>query len=153
MENGAHGIGKPEATLRRNANVLGVAVRRLLSEIRVVRRQQSRSEAPDDVLLDVEVDGARCLVLRVDPDVRRVRLTPRERQIVELVTMGCPNKTIAVRLHISHWTVGSHLRRLFTKLRVSSRAELVARAMDQGLLAMRVPPSPAKTYAGGSERP
>ncbi len=57
----------------------------------------------------------------------KVRLSPREEQIVELAAEGLPNKIIADRLAISVWTVGTHLRRIFSKLDVSSKTGMVAR--------------------------
>jgi DNA-binding CsgD family transcriptional regulator len=54
-------------------------------------------------------------------------LTPRELQIAALVARGCANKEIAVRLRISGWTVSTHLRRIFAKLGVDSRAAMVFR--------------------------
>ncbi len=54
-------------------------------------------------------------------------LTLRELQIVILVADGLGNKQIADRLHISEWTVSTHLRRIFTKLQVDSRAAMVYR--------------------------
>jgi DNA-binding CsgD family transcriptional regulator len=49
-----------------------------------------------------------------------------------MVARGYPNKTIAAVLDISTWTVGTHLRRIFAKLGVTSRAAMVARIMDEG---------------------
>ncbi|NJO43240.1 MAG: response regulator transcription factor [Cyanobacteria bacterium RU_5_0] len=54
-------------------------------------------------------------------------LTGRELQIVQLVAKGHPNKQIAHHLHISEWTVSTHLRRIFAKLHVDSRAAMVHR--------------------------
>ncbi len=53
-------------------------------------------------------------------------LSPREREIVRLVARGLPNKAIAQVLDISLWTVATHIRRVFAKLGVASRAEMVA---------------------------
>lgn len=52
-------------------------------------------------------------------------LTERELEIATLVALGRPNKQIADRLHISEWTVSTHLRRIFVKLGVRSRAAMV----------------------------
>ncbi len=52
-------------------------------------------------------------------------LSPREREIVDLVGDGLSNKEIAKRLGISTATVAAHIRRIFTKLHVKSRIELV----------------------------
>jgi DNA-binding NarL/FixJ family response regulator len=66
----------------------------------------------------------------------------RECEIVRLVAKGHCNKTIALVLDISAWTVATHLRRIFAKLEVSSRAEMVARALQDGLLADDAPVRP-----------
>ena len=63
-----------------------------------------------------------------------VVLSPREREIARMVARGYPNKTIAGVLEISLWTVGTYLRRVFAKLGVGSRAAMVARLMEEGLL-------------------
>jgi DNA-binding CsgD family transcriptional regulator len=55
------------------------------------------------------------------------RLTARELQIASLVAMGHSNKQIHRELGISEWTVCSHLRRIFIKLGVDSRAAMVFR--------------------------
>lgn len=57
------------------------------------------------------------------PDLAEI-LTPRELQIATLVALGCSNKEIANRLNISEWTISTHLRRIFIKLDVSSRAAM-----------------------------
>ncbi|HEU5298659.1 MAG TPA: LuxR C-terminal-related transcriptional regulator [bacterium] len=62
------------------------------------------------------------------------RLSPREREIVLLVAQGYPTKAIARQLGISIWTVSTHLRRIFARLGVQSRAAMVARLFRDGLL-------------------
>ena len=52
-------------------------------------------------------------------------LTDRELQVVKLVAHGHPNKQIASKLKISEWTVSTHIRRVFAKLGVDSRAAMV----------------------------
>jgi len=64
-----------------------------------------------------------------------VALSPREQEIVRLVAEGHPNKIIAAELDISAWTVGTHLRRIFAKLGVASRAAMVARMAPSRLRA------------------
>jgi len=54
-------------------------------------------------------------------------LSARELQIATLIAMGCPNKLIAHKLHISEWTVVSCLRRIFSKLGVETRAATIYR--------------------------
>jgi DNA-binding CsgD family transcriptional regulator/tetratricopeptide (TPR) repeat protein len=58
-------------------------------------------------------------------------LTKRETEIADLVVGGLTNRAIATRLVISERTVETHLSRVFQKLGVSSRAELVARRLGR----------------------
>jgi DNA-binding NarL/FixJ family response regulator len=58
-----------------------------------------------------------------DPD----NLTPREREVLELVARGYPYKEIAESLHISVATVSTHTYRIFEKLHVRSRSQAVAK--------------------------
>ena len=106
---------------------------RLLVQELVDRVTRQRNGAGDDnVILDVEIDGVRCLLVLPDQDTARARLSPREREIVRLVADGYPNKTIAASLNISTWTVSTHLRRIFAKLGVNSRAAMIARLAQNG---------------------
>lgn len=52
-------------------------------------------------------------------------LTPREQEIICLIAVGLANKQIASRIDISIWTVSAHLRRIFAKLKVDTRAAVV----------------------------
>lgn len=95
-----------------------------------------------NVLLDTEVNGVRCLLVRIEPAPEtdeatqrgKVMLSPREEEIARMVAAGYPNKTIAAVLDISSWTVGTHLRRVFAKLGVGSRAAMVASLLKTGRL-------------------
>jgi two-component system, NarL family, nitrate/nitrite response regulator NarL len=57
------------------------------------------------------------------------KLTPREKEIVEVLVLGYSNKEIASRFGISPQTVKNHLARLFEKFGVSSRLELAMRVV------------------------
>ena len=87
-----------------------------------------------EVILDEEVNGVRCLLVRSHPhpktDRAHVTLSPREQEIARMVAEGHPNKTIAAVLEISSWTVCTHMRRIFAKLNVRSRAAMVARLLE-----------------------
>jgi DNA-binding CsgD family transcriptional regulator len=105
----------------------------------IERRCDSNCEPAEDedkteeVLIDVEVDGSRYLVIRLPkPTQRDVQLSPREQEIVRLVAQGHPNKIIADVLNISSWTVCTHMRRIFSKLGVGSRAAMIARLGGSG---------------------
>ena len=90
-------------------------------------------------MLDVHAHGVRCLlIIEGLEDDRPPPLSPREQEIVRMVSRGYPNKTIAAVLDISAWTVATHLRRIFAKLGVRTRAAMVARAIE---LQMIPPPS------------
>ena len=89
----------------------------------------------EEVLVDTEVDGSRYLLLRMPkPNRNRIQLSPREQEIVRMVAKGHPNKVIADVLNISAWTVCTHLRRIFAKLGVGSRAAMVAQLLELGVL-------------------
>jgi DNA-binding NarL/FixJ family response regulator len=60
-------------------------------------------------------------------------LTPRELEIVALVTEGCGNREIAGRLTISEETVKRHLTHIFDKVGMSTRLELALFALDHQL--------------------
>lgn len=62
---------------------------------------------------------------------RKVPLTKREDEIVALVIAGKTNRDIAFRLNLSEHTIKNHLFRLFRKLGVCSRSQLVAHTMQQ----------------------
>lgn len=69
-----------------------------------------------------------------DPDLEKINsLTPREREVITLLSEGLRNKQIGERLFISETTVRHHLSSVFAKLGVSSRFELVMYAQKRGL--------------------
>lgn len=80
-----------------------------------------------------EIYGQLCAIVKVNQHPNQIEidfailLTERELQIATLVALGRPNKQIASQLHISEWTVSTHLRRIFIKLGVDSRAAMVYR--------------------------
>ncbi|MFL6126914.1 helix-turn-helix transcriptional regulator [Actinophytocola sp.] len=92
-----------------------------------------------DVLLDMEVDGVRCVLVKTKPTTRAPlpALSPRELEIVRMVAKGLPNKSIASELRISAWTVSSHLRRVFGKLGVTSRTEMISKMLEEDIFAPR----------------
>jgi two-component system nitrate/nitrite response regulator NarL len=89
-----------------------------------------------EIILDTEIEGVRCLFVRTAQKAKKllVMLSPREQAIARMVAEGYANKTIAAILDISAWTVGTHLRRVFAKLGVGSRAAMVAHLIERGVL-------------------
>ena len=69
----------------------------------------------------------------VEEDPRLAGLTPREREILGLVGRGMSNQEIAEHLVLSPLTAKTHVSRLFTKLDVRDRAQLVVLAYETGL--------------------
>jgi DNA-binding NarL/FixJ family response regulator len=61
-----------------------------------------------------------------------VRMTPRERQVISLISEGMSNKEIAKRLHIATHTVKSHVRNIMEKLALHTRLQIAAYAHGEG---------------------
>lgn len=110
-------------------------VRKLVAATHVAESAACGDDKNGKILFDAEFDGMRCLIVR-EPKLTeaRVSCTPRECEIARMVAKGYPNKTIAAVLEISSWTVGTHLRHMFAKLHVPSRAAMVARMIEAGLI-------------------
>jgi DNA-binding NarL/FixJ family response regulator len=70
--------------------------------------------------------------LRVVNSSGRTLLTPREEQVVALVADGMTNRGIATELGLSEHTIKKYLLRIFDKVGISSRVELVLYAMSHG---------------------
>lgn len=68
--------------------------------------------------------------LRVVNSNGRFLLTPREEQVVALVADGLTNRGVAVELGLSEHTIKKYLLRIFDKVGISSRVELVLYAMS-----------------------
>lgn len=61
-------------------------------------------------------------------------LTPREKDVILLVCKGFSRIEIAEFLNLSHHTIADHMKQIYKKLNVSSRAEAVHCALTQGIL-------------------
>ena len=68
---------------------------------------------------------AKASPLTITPVSGRRPLTKREDEIVKLTVEGCSNREIANKLGLSEQTVGDHLVRIYEKLGIASRVELV----------------------------
>jgi DNA-binding NarL/FixJ family response regulator len=69
-----------------------------------------------------------------DKDPDRVRLTPRELEVLAAIADGVSNKAIARRLGISFHTAKFHVAAILAKLNADSRTEAGARAAQLGLV-------------------
>ncbi|MGH8998200.1 MAG: helix-turn-helix domain-containing protein, partial [Acidimicrobiia bacterium] len=80
-----------------------------------------------------------CLVLdqRVAGEVvrgRRPSLTPQERSVLALVAQGLTNREIGSRLYLSAHTVKEYLAKVMRRLGTHTRAQTVAKALQEGLI-------------------
>jgi DNA-binding NarL/FixJ family response regulator len=80
-------------------------------------------------------DAAARLVgeLRRPPDAA-AELTAREREVLELLARGLPNKTIALRLSLSEKTVKAHVSAVLRKLGVTDRTQAALKAVREHLV-------------------
>lgn len=74
--------------------------------------------------------------LEPDIDSSEGLLTAREREVLQLVAQGLPNKNIAARLRISLSTVKFHVASILAKLEASSRTEAVTTGARRGLISL-----------------
>jgi len=108
--------------------------RQLVGEVEA-RNPSSEARADpvtEAIILDRTIDGVRYLLLRMPSiPLDRVPLSPRESEIARMVADGHQTKVIAGVLNISCWTVTGHLRRIFVKLGVTSRAAMIGKLLEQ----------------------
>ena len=89
------------------------------------------------------------MTARVFDEIRRAdasraetdALTPREREIVQLLAEGHDNRAIAARLHLSEKTVGNRMSEIFQKLGASNRTQAAMIAIQRGLAVVPQPPA------------
>jgi DNA-binding CsgD family transcriptional regulator len=99
---------------------------------RRAKQKRAAREALEDALATFEQLGARLWAERARDELARIggrassagELTPAELRVAELVAAGRTNREAASLLVLSEHTVDSHLRRVYRKLGVHSRAEL-----------------------------
>jgi DNA-binding NarL/FixJ family response regulator len=81
-----------------------------------------------------QVIGPGVLAASRAPDPQYDRLTPREKQILELAAQGKSNKTIAALLHLSENTVAVHRANLMAELDIHRTTDLIVWAVKKGLV-------------------
>jgi len=90
-----------------------------------------RAVADGQVWMPPNLQASMASALREPP---RDPLTPREREIVELVAHGLRNAEVAKKLGITEDTVKSHLNNVFQKLNVRDRVQLTLYALRHGII-------------------
>ena len=106
-----------------------------VSDYTSIKLIQLTDKILNEVLLESELDGIHYYLVRCRPrENNRISLSPRERAIAKLVAQGLDNKSIAKTLGITHWTVATYLRRIFSKLDVTSRAAMTAKLLEENPL-------------------
>lgn len=93
-----------------------------------------RAVASGDAIFSSTV--AERVLRRVQPEAAAAplpQLTPREREVTELLARGLPNAAIAERLALAPKTVGNHISAIFLKLGVATRSEAIVLARTAGL--------------------
>jgi DNA-binding NarL/FixJ family response regulator len=78
------------------------------------------------------------------PVLEAVRLTQRERQVVDLIGEGLSNKEIAAQLHVAIHTVKSHVHNVLEKLALHTRLEVAAFTRSEAR-GTKLPPPPKPT--------
>jgi DNA-binding NarL/FixJ family response regulator len=72
--------------------------------------------------------------MREPEDDTQTSLSVREKEVLDLITRGFTVNEIAKLMDLSHFTVRTFVRRIYTKLKVTSKAEAIYEARSQGLL-------------------
>jgi DNA-binding NarL/FixJ family response regulator len=130
-------VGAPadRARVRDGLEAAGIVISGEFATLAAARRAQSGADAiviatVDERDADIADDGDG------EEDAAAERLTPRERDVLDLLAEGLPNKAIASRLKISDQTVKFHVAAICGKLGASNRTDAVRRAVRLGLIVL-----------------
>lgn len=139
--------GGPQASPQEWAAAL--AERRFTGEAELVRCDGARVAVQWAASTEMATGGMLVLVValstsrwgrrfRREPDVADASagaaLSRREREVVQFVALGCTSAEIAEELRIAPDTIRTHVRNAMTKVGARSRAQLVAKALGDGLI-------------------
>lgn len=112
-------------------------------EIVTALREVERGAAPINPFIASKVLALFSRMAPARPTAQRYGITEREREILALLVAGHTMNAIAERLSISYHTVNNHVRSIYRKLHVRSRASVVAKALREDLVQGAAPSSPA----------
>jgi len=112
------------------------ATRDLMTAVEALQQQKTIFSSR---VSDLIMDGYKRYRVSPVPD-NLTRLSPREREVVQLVSEGKASKEIATILHISLSTAETHRSNILRKLRLHSIAELVMYAVRNGIVHVQLPP-------------
>lgn len=126
------------ASLARDASGVEEALRSLLEAVEAQRvpregNVECESERDEQMRFQTLVEGKHYTVIVTPiagPETRaNHRLSPREQEIAYLMIRGLTNKAIAATLKLRPCTVSTYNKRLFLKLNVNTRSQLVAKLL------------------------
>jgi DNA-binding NarL/FixJ family response regulator len=113
----------------------GYMVKRVMPDrlLEPILKVTGRSELiTEDFLLRVKCYFQKLLQLHPDHNNQAMlKLTHREREVMELLSKGCVDKEIAQAMSISVWTVHGHIKNIFGRLRVRTRTEAVIHYLEK----------------------
>ncbi len=95
-----------------------------------IRKLLSGQRCISPTILDILVEEVREPLHEMPPSL----LTDKEMEVVKLITLGKVNKDVARMMQVSISTVEKHITHIYTKLDVSSRAELARWAVIHGIV-------------------
>ncbi|AXK88331.1 response regulator transcription factor [Nocardia farcinica] len=104
----------------------------LVRAVRVVAEGQALLAPTVTRRLIAEVTSRRAASRKPAPEL--AALTPREREVLELVARGMSNTEIAEALFVAEQTVKTHVSKVFSKLNLRDRAQAVVLAYESGLV-------------------
>jgi two-component system, NarL family, response regulator NreC len=86
------------------------------------------------IYLSPAISGALAHAIRTNADIPPEPLTPREREVLQLVAEGKTSKEVSVVLHVSAKTIDAHRASIMKKLDLHDTASLVRYAIRRGLI-------------------
>jgi two-component system response regulator NreC len=69
-----------------------------------------------------------------NPQLMEFKITPREKEVLELISKGYTNREIAKEIYISEKTVKSHRQKLLIKFKVKNTAQLIRTAIENKVI-------------------